>query len=184
MAFSGMGTGGMMPPGGMPGMPGMGMPGGGMGGGMMSSGKPGGMPGMPGAAGPMMAGGMPPGMGVGGATPSLPRSKSKSAAGEFQVVGLKHASAMDFATMLKQLFPAANVVGYSQTNSLILKADQETLREVEALIKKLDIPTPANTPGGAGGPGGPFRPGGGSPYGIPGGPPGSAGYGRPSAPRS
>jgi RNA polymerase sigma factor (sigma-70 family) len=166
MAFSGMDAGGMMRPGGMSpyGMPGMEMPGGGMG----SGGKPGSMPGLFGG----MGGGMPPGMSspMGGPAMAPPRSKSKSAAGEYQVVGLKHASAMDFASMLQQLFPAVNVVGYSQTNSLILKADQETLREVEALIKKLDIPAPANTPGGAGGAGGPFAPGAGYPGG-PGGPP-------------
>lgn len=141
MAFSGMGAGGMMAPGGMPGMPG----------GAMGSGM---MPGMamPGAGGAMMAGGMPPGMGMGGAAPGLPRSKSRPAAGEYEVIGLKHASATDFASMLKQLFPAANVVGYPQTNSLILKADGETLREVEKLIKKLDVPAAANAPGGPFGP--------------------------------
>jgi RNA polymerase sigma factor (sigma-70 family) len=153
MAFSGMGSGGMMAPGGMPGMAG-----GAMGSGM----APGGGFGMPGAGGPMMAGGMPPGMGMGGATPSLPRSKSKSAPGEYEVIGLKHASATDFASMLNQLFPAANVVGYPQTNSLILKADGETLREVEKLIKKLDVPAAANGAGGPFAPGSSGYPGGGS----------------------
>jgi hypothetical protein len=62
--------------------------------------------------------------------------------------------------MLKQLFPAANVVGYSQTNSLILKADQETLREVGKLIQKLDVPAPVPVA-----PGGPYAPGAGYPGG-------------------
>jgi hypothetical protein len=144
MAFSGTGAGGMMPPGGMPGMPS-----GAMGNGMMPGGgfgMPGAMPGLFGAS-PMGSPAMAP-----------PRSKSKPAAGGFQVIGLKHARAEEFASLLKYLFPNIEAVGYSQTNSLILKkTDDETLRAVKELMQKLDVPTPSNSSGALGGPlGGPI----------------------------
>jgi hypothetical protein len=126
----GPGPRGGSPDAGGPGMPGAGMPGG-MGGGMM----PGGMPGMPGGWQPQAAGG-------------------------FQVIPLKHATAGQLSTTLSQLFPSAKVVADDRTNSLILKADADTSKEVRELIQKLDVagaadprdPALPGTPGGRGQP--------------------------------
>jgi RNA polymerase sigma factor (sigma-70 family) len=123
---------------GFPGMPGgeMGSPTtpggpgrGGMGGAFPGSGAP--DPGGPGAG--MGMPGMP-GMMPGGSGGMAPRP----AAG-FQVLPLKHATAGQLATTLSQLFPAAKVVADDRTNSLILKAEAETVKEIHDLLGKLDV---------------------------------------------
>jgi hypothetical protein len=131
------GRGGFAPPGGSPDAGGPGMPGAGMPGGMAGM-MPGGMPGMPGGGMPQVAGG-------------------------FQVIPLKHASAGQLGATLAQLFPAAKVVADDRTNSLILKADADTVKEVRDLIQKLDVagaadPRDSALPGTPGGiPGQPRR---------------------------
>ena len=80
---------------------------------------------------PMMMGGMPGGM-------------APQPAGGFQVLPLKHATAQHMSATLTQLFPAAKVVADDRTNSLILKADADTLKEVKELIQKLDVAGASN----------------------------------------
>ncbi len=106
---------------------------------------PGGMAGMGGMPGGMMGapGAMMPGM---GAAP-------KAAGAGFQVLGLKHARAGELAQTLSQLFPSAQIVADNRTNSLIIKADKDTLKEMQGLIEKLDLATP-EPEGGSGSPGG------------------------------
>jgi hypothetical protein len=120
---SGRSGGGMMGPGGGPGP---------MGGGPMTPGgsSDAGGSGMPGSG--MMGGMMPGGM------PGMPGPR---AAGGFQVIGLKHARAADMSMILTNLFGnvGIQVVPDERTNSLILKADADTSKEVRELIQKLDV---------------------------------------------
>jgi hypothetical protein len=109
-----------------PSLPGMSTPGG----------NPGSMPatGTPGSSGG--PGGFAPG-GVGG----------------FKVIALKHARAQELAATLKQLLGNVQVVGDARSNSIVLKADATAAREIEELIRKLDVQGVDET-GGSGGEGG------------------------------
>jgi len=104
----------------------------------------------PGMSEPGMSSGGPAGVGAAGAG--------------FQVLALKNAVAQDMAAMLRQLFGNIQVVSDARTNSIILKADPVTEREIEALIRRLDVPGADDASGtsGAGGAGGtsPRPPGG------------------------
>jgi len=75
-----------------------------------------------------------------------------SESGEVEVVPLAHASAKELADMLGRLYPGngdkqqrggtgVQVMADPRTNSLILKADVGTRREIKALAKDLDSPT-------------------------------------------
>ncbi len=101
------------------------------------------MPGMPGPGG-MLPGGMIP--------PVQPR-------GSFQVIPMKHATARQLAETLTRLFPGVTAVADDRTNSLILKADADAVREIKELIQKLDVKAADPAPGPAvGGPGGSLLP--------------------------
>ena len=67
-----------------------------------------------------------------------------------------------------QLFPGTQMVPDGRTNSIIVKADPDALREIRELIQKLDVPAKPDAPRGRGAPTGPGLPGG--PGGFPGGP--------------
>jgi hypothetical protein len=128
------------------------------------------------------SGGMSSSPGTGGSNPYMPSASGMSApgggrspgpgmfdpvmqpgergvgAGGFKVVALKHASALDLVATLKQLYGNVQIVGDSRSNSIILKAEPAAAREIEELIRRLDVPG-SDEASGAGG--GPPRPGGG-----------------------
>jgi general secretion pathway protein D len=58
------------------------------------------------------------------------------------VFTLKHARASETATVLQNVFRTIAVTPDERTNSLIIRAEPNTLVEVQALLDKLDIPVP------------------------------------------
>jgi hypothetical protein len=91
----------------------------------------------------------------------MPQGDRGADVGGFKVIALKHASALDLAATLKQLYGNVQIVGDGWSNSMILKGDPAGTRELEELIRKLDVGGAGGT-GGTGGLGGtPPRPGGG-----------------------
>jgi RNA polymerase sigma factor (sigma-70 family) len=99
------------------------------------------------------------GRGMSSGVPSMPQEGGGPDAGGFKVIALRHASALDLAATLKQLYGTVQIVGDARSNSIILKGDSAAARELEELIRKLDVPG-ADETGGAGGLGGtPPRPG-------------------------
>ncbi len=129
-----------------------------------------------GGPGAGMAGGLvdpgmriPPGMGSAGRAgmPGMP-----GIPGGFQVIAVKHARATELANTLNRLFPNAQVVVADRINSLIVKADADTLKEMQDLLQKLDVPAPnAPQPGGGSDPFDPTSPARPPGFGSPGGTP-------------
>jgi hypothetical protein len=76
-------------------------------------------------------GGAPMGVGAGG---------PPQAAGGLTLITLKHAAAGETATLLKRVFPSAEVTADDRTNQLIVRADPRTLEELQTLLTKLDVP--------------------------------------------
>ena len=64
------------------------------------------------------------------------------------VIALKHASAPDLGVVLEKVFSRAAlaITADSRTNSLIIRADDATMKDVKALIEKLDTPSTATRP--------------------------------------
>ncbi|MBM3983776.1 MAG: hypothetical protein FJ304_26620, partial [Planctomycetes bacterium] len=81
---------------------------------------------------------LPPGPG-GGTAPPAP----KPPAGNLTIFELRNAAAEDIATVLKKVFPAAEVTAVPRSNQLIVRADGATLTELKALLDKLDVALPA-----------------------------------------
>jgi RNA polymerase sigma factor (sigma-70 family) len=110
------------------------------------------------------SGGMSPAPGLGDPTmhPGGPGQPPEAAG--FLVIALKHARAPELAATLKQFLGAAQVVGDARSNSIILKTDAATAKEIVELIRKLDVPG-AEDQGGTSGSGGalPQTPGSGRP---------------------
>jgi type II secretory pathway component GspD/PulD (secretin) len=77
--------------------------------------------------GSMMGGGMMPPGGI------APR------AGAIKVIALRHATAPELSTVLSRVFPTAEVTPESRSNQVIIRADDKTLTELEALIRQLDV---------------------------------------------
>lgn len=60
------------------------------------------------------------------------------------VITLRHAPAMDTSDLIDRVFRGRlSVTPDPRTNSLIIRADKATLVEVESLLLKLDVDTPA-----------------------------------------
>ena len=68
----------------------------------------------------------------------------RGGAGErpIHVFPLKNAKANDTVPVLQKVFTGLAVTADERTNSLIIRADQETLTEVAKLLERLDIPVP------------------------------------------
>ena len=120
-------------------------------GGMSSSPGPGGSdPYSPSTPGMSAPGGRGQGPGPGMFDPvQQPGGRGPRAEG-FKVIALKHAPAPELAATLKQLFANVQVVGDARSNSIILKAEPAAARELEELIRKLDV-RGNDEAGGAGG---------------------------------
>jgi RNA polymerase sigma factor (sigma-70 family) len=73
------------------------------------------------------------GMGAGG---------PPQASGGLTLLTLKHAAAGETATLLKRVFPNAEVTADDRTNQLIIRADARTLEELQTLLTKLDVQVP------------------------------------------
>lgn len=63
-------------------------------------------------------------------------------AGNLTIVALRNATASEMATVLKKVFPAAEVTPEPRSNQLLIRADAATLEELKALITKLDVALP------------------------------------------
>lgn len=115
-------------------------------------GAPGGDGGRPAPGGPVGGSGSggPPGFGPrsGGSIPGGEGPMGTGAGGPPRAVGgltvltLKHALAGETATLLKRVFPAAEVTADDRTNQLVVRADAKTLEELQALLVKLDVQVP------------------------------------------
>jgi RNA polymerase sigma factor (sigma-70 family) len=117
-----------------------------------------GMPPMMGAAGPGMAqaGIAPAGM------PGVQRNTSAKTTSDLEVITLKHSDSSEIATVLMRVFANQNLelTPVPRTNQLIMRTNPETAKEVEKLLKQLDVPGPdPRSPFGAGGAPGPIGPG-------------------------
>lgn len=55
------------------------------------------------------------------------------------VFSLKNARALELTPVLNRVFPTAEVTAEERTNQLIVRADEKTTAELEALIKRLDV---------------------------------------------
>jgi RNA polymerase sigma factor (sigma-70 family) len=103
-------------------------------------------PGAEGATAPGSSGGPKPGaapdmMGAGGIGPMMSGYSApggKKPEGQYNVFALKNADAADMETLLKKLFPEADVAAYARTNSLVVRADQGTLEKIGMLLTRLD----------------------------------------------
>ena len=63
-------------------------------------------------------------------------------AGGIRVIPLKHAIAPELSTVLTRVFPTADVTPESRSNQLIIRADDKTISELEALIRQLAVDVP------------------------------------------
>ena len=123
----------------------------------------GGMPGLPVALNGAPGGGnILGGGGVSGIPPPEPASGGPGGGGGYRaipppapspekpltVIALKHASAPDLGVVLEKVFSRAAlaITADSRTNSLIIRADDATMKDVKALIEKLDTPSTATRP--------------------------------------
>ena len=59
------------------------------------------------------------------------------------VVKLRHAAAQDLAAVINRVFPTANITAEPRSNQLIIRADDKTNKEIEALIVQLDVDGPS-----------------------------------------
>jgi type II secretory pathway component GspD/PulD (secretin) len=64
------------------------------------------------------------------------------ASGELKVFVLKHAKAQELLPVLERLFRTAELTAEARSNQLIVRADDQTLKEVAALLEKLDVELP------------------------------------------
>ena len=108
-------------------------------------------PSLPGMSTPGGSYGSMPAMGTPGSS-SEPGGYAAGGASGFKVIALKHARAQELAATLKQLLGNVQVVGDARSNSIVLKADPAAAREIEELIRKLDVQGVDET-GGSGGDG-------------------------------
>jgi RNA polymerase sigma factor (sigma-70 family) len=92
---------------------------------------------------------------------------------QIHVIALKNADAASMTTVLDKVFSGdVDITPDPRTNSLIIRASEETLMEVGKLVEKLDQPDGGKPPTGSGRPGGRSGTGGPPPMGgAPGGPP-------------
>lgn len=109
-------------------------------------------PSLPGVSTPGGNPGSMPAMGTPGSSGG-PGGYAPGGAGGFKVIALKHARAQELAATLKQLLGNVQVVGDARSNSIVLKTDATAAREIEELIRKLDVQGVDET-GGSGGEGG------------------------------
>jgi hypothetical protein len=98
----------------------------------------------PGGPGPMGPGGPTfPGGPGGGVVPGPVGGPPGAKAGApLHVYTLKHATAAELADVLKKLFANADITSDPRTNSLIVRADQNTHETIEALVARLDVEVP------------------------------------------
>jgi len=82
------------------------------------------------------AGGPP--MGPGGGFGGIPGGAPMGGEPRLTVVTLKHAMALEMEPILKKVF-GATVTADPRTNSLIVRADAQTLKEIEELVRALDV---------------------------------------------
>jgi len=75
----------------------------------------------------------PPGMGTGGSGGGSKR------AGGLTVYPLKFATAKQMVEVLEKVFPGAEITADPRTNQVIIRADEKTVVEIEAIIQRLDV---------------------------------------------
>jgi len=63
-----------------------------------------------------------------------------------QVINLENASAKEIEPVIKSSYPEATVQVVEKTNSLLIKAPVETIREIKNLVGQLDVPPPPPPP--------------------------------------
>jgi len=63
-----------------------------------------------------------------------------------QVINLENASAKEVEPVIKSSYPEATVQVVEKTNSLLIKAPVETIREIKNLVGQLDVPPPPPPP--------------------------------------
>jgi type II secretory pathway component GspD/PulD (secretin) len=63
-----------------------------------------------------------------------------------QVINLENASAREVEPVIKSSYPEATVQVVEKTNSLLIKAPVETIREIKNLVGQLDVPPPPPPP--------------------------------------
>jgi type II secretory pathway component GspD/PulD (secretin) len=63
-----------------------------------------------------------------------------------QVINLENASAREIEPVIKSSYPEATVQVVEKTNSLLIKAPVETIREIKNLVGQLDVPPPPPPP--------------------------------------
>jgi type II secretory pathway component GspD/PulD (secretin) len=83
-------------------------------------------------------GGIPGGMG----SASGPMGRfpgSAPARGELRIIALRHADAQELSTVVGRVFPNADVTAEPRSNQLIIRTDDKTMNEMEALIGRLDV---------------------------------------------
>jgi len=64
------------------------------------------------------------------------------AAGPISVIALAHATAEEMAVTLKKVFPTLEITAESRTNKLIVRGDEKTVADLQALVKVLDQDAP------------------------------------------
>jgi type II secretory pathway component GspD/PulD (secretin) len=63
-----------------------------------------------------------------------------------QVINLENASAKEIEPVIKSSYPEVTVQVVEKTNSLLIKAPVETIREIKNLVGQLDVPPPPPPP--------------------------------------
>lgn len=63
-----------------------------------------------------------------------------------QVINLENASAKEIEPVIKSSYPEATVQVVEKTNSLLVKAPVDTIREIKNLVGQLDVPPPPPPP--------------------------------------
>jgi type II secretory pathway component GspD/PulD (secretin) len=61
---------------------------------------------------------------------------------ELKVFVLKHAKAQELVPVVERIFRTADFTAEIRTNQLIVRGNSETLKEVTALLEKLDVELP------------------------------------------
>ena len=95
-----------------------------------------------------MSGSRMTGPGPGGMTgPGGGTAKPKAAKDDVAVIRLVHAKATEIGRALNSLFEKrdCNIITEERTNTLLIQADDETLRAIKNVIEQIDIPAPPST---------------------------------------
>jgi hypothetical protein len=94
--------------------------------------------------GPGVGPGPGPGPGVGPSSGGFgpPPGTGGRPAKPLTVIILKHATAVEMVEVLKRVFPTAEITPDQRSNQLIIRADDKTMDELEALVNRLDVEVP------------------------------------------